>query len=113
MANEDGPKIGDGAVIGGVFGEQEEQATQEITKLYAFVAVVRGQTREMVVAMPSQNGIMPLITAYEDQLVEMEKAAQDFADESKTDVKLIKFEKLETVKTVSCHLVEPGPQIIH
>ena len=56
---------------------------------------------------------MPLITSHADQIDSMEVAAQEFADESKTDVKLVKFTKTETVRTVSYRTVQPGPQIVH
>jgi len=108
--DEEGPKIGDSAVIG---AGSEELGEAEITEIFAFVAVVGGNAREMIVSMMTPRGIMPLITSHANQVDAMEKTAQEFADESKTDVKLVKFTKTETVKTVSHRLVEPGPQILH
>jgi len=109
MADEEGPKLGDGAVIGGGDGKD----VQELVELYAFIAVVGDKTSEMVIAMPTPRGIMPLITSHADQIDSMEVAAQEFADESKTDVKLVKFTKTETVRTVGYRTVQPGPQIVH
>ena len=54
MAEEEDPKIGDGAVIGAGSEEPEESKEvkgAEITEIFAFVAVVGDDAQEMIVSM--------------------------------------------------------------
>ena len=73
-----------------------------INEFYAFLAVDEEDGNEGVVARTTPNNmIMPLVASNKERVKSLLPIAQEIADASNVEVRLVKFSVRESVKTIS------------
>ncbi len=71
-----------------------------IQELYAYVSVDPEDQNEGIIAMATPSGPLPLVGADIDRMKSLRKVAEDVAERSKIQVKLLRFSVREEIEVI-------------